>query len=356
LTVDANGNGIWDAAEPFQDDNGNSFYDATLTATDLSPDLVGAAGMYNNYSGMPVSIQNRVPPLSQVFFGGEWVFSLEAELRVKHGTVSLSGTASIGQPNQTGGSPTVKETVDGVYVNDGWGGNQGSTNVYSDNGTGYGYDLEGALDFPSLKNAYTDPLTGMGYADFSSWVAANALIINGDLTLQPGIVYGGGSNGYGSIFMDQFGNLNIQGMVFVTGNVNFNAGGGGNGNTPIIYNGRGTIVSGGDMYLNTHLLSQDQFPTNDVMGFLSTQSLYIGTGSGASQLDLMGAFFAQNKIVNAKQNNLAGAMVSNYFEVKNTPHMYFVPSIVENLPPGMPGGGTINIYTYAKVPGTWREL
>jgi len=36
--------------------------------------------------------------------------------------------------------------------------------------------------------------------------------------------------------------------------------------------------------------------------------------------------------------------------------MYFVPSIVDNLLPSMPGSGTINKYTYKKVPGTWREL
>jgi hypothetical protein len=49
-------------------------------------------------------------------------------------------------------------------------------------------------------------------------------------------------------------------------------------------------------------------------------------------------------------------MISNYFDVQNNPHLYFVPSLVENLPPGMPGSGTINLYTYRKVPGTWREL
>jgi hypothetical protein len=110
------------------------------------------------------------------------------------------------------------------------------------------------------------------------------------------------------------------------------------------------------MYINTHVLSRDQFPTNDVMGFLSTHDLYIGTGDGAAQLDIIGALFAQYKIQNAKQNQLAGAMVSNYFEVDDVPHMYFVPSILDNLPPGMPGSGTITKYTYKKVPGTWREL
>ena len=112
----------------------------------------------------------------------------------------------------------------------------------------------------------------------------------------------------------------------------------------------------GDMHINTKsILSQGGFPSDDVLGFLSTQNLYIGMGAGASQMDLMGAFFAQNKIQNAMQNHMAGSMVSNYFEVENVPHFYFVPSLQDNLPPGMPGGGRGG-WVYKKVPGTWREL
>jgi len=356
LTQDSDGDGLWDPAEPYQDDNGNSLYDGTLTATDLAAAMGGTAGMYNNYAGMPGSISSRVPALDQDYLNGEFVSTLEAELRVKHGLVNLSGTALIGQPDQSGGSPAIKETVDGAYVTDGYGGNQGTDNVFSDNGYSEAYDMGDDLHFPSMKSGYTDPNTGITYPDYTSWLAANALVIPGDVTLQPGVSYGGGSNGYGSISMDAAGNLNISGIVYFTGDVTFADGSGKYSGNPIIYDGRGTIVSGDNMYINTHVLSKDQFPTNDVMGFLSTEDIRIGTGPGASQLDIMGAFFAQNKIENVKQNQLAGAMVSNYFEIKNVPHMYFVPSIVDNLPPGMPGSGTINKYTYRKVPGTWREL
>lgn len=356
LTTDTDGDGVWDSAEPYQDDNGNNLYDGTLTATDLAFDIGGTAGEYNNYSGMPATISSRVPAIDQDYFGGEIVYTLEAELRVKHGTVNLSGDANIGQPNQTGGSPAVKETVDGTYVTDGYGGTSGTANVYSDNGYSEAYDLGDELSFPSMNNSYTDPLTGVTYANFSSWLQANALVISGDVTLKPGVAYAGASNGYGSISMDNNGNLSISGIVYFTGNVSFNDGSGKYNGDPIKYDGRGTIVSGGSMYINTHVLSKDQFPTNDVMGFLSTHDLSIGTGPGASQLDIMGAFFAQNQITNVKQNNLAGAMVSNYFSVTNVPHMFFIPSIVDNLPPGMPGGGTITKYTYKKVLGTWREL
>jgi len=351
LTLDTDGDGVWDPAEPYWDDNGNGMYDGTLTATDLAFDISGTAGQYNNYSGMPVTISSRIPALDQDYFNGEIVYTLEADMRVKHGTVNLSGNAKIGEPNQSGGSPAVKETVDGTYVNDGWGGNMGTANVYSDNGYSEAYDLGDELSFPSIHDSYTDPSTGTTYADYISWIQAHALVISGDVTLTNGTAYAGSSNSYGSISMDNKGNLNISGIVMFTGNVTFD---GKKGN--ILYDGRGTIVSGGNMYINANVLSKGQFPTDDVMGFFSTHDLEIATGNGASQLDMMGAMFAQNKIVNAKQNNLAGAMVSNFFSVTNVPHMYFVPSIVDNLPPGMPGGGTIYKYTYKKVQGSWREL
>jgi hypothetical protein len=141
-----------------------------------------------------------------------------------------------------------------------------------------------------------------------------------------------------------------------TGNVYIDAGDGGKKNTPIIYDGKGTLASMGSMYINTHVLTKDEFPTDDVMGFLSYQDLEIGTGSGASHLDLTGAFFAQQQIVNEKQNMLAGAMVSNYFSIKNVPSLYQVPALVDNLPPGMPGGRTYTAYVWKPVASTWREL
>src|SRR5574341_723087 len=353
LTQDTDGDGAWDPAEPFQDDNNNRLYDGTLTATDLATDFGGTAGMYNNYSGMPGTISSRVPPLDQDFFGGELVYTMQAELRVKHGTVNLSGDAKIGQPNQSGEFPSIKETIDGAYVTDGFGGTSGESNVFSDNGTDEEYDLGNELSCPSINNSYTDPYTGHYYPNFDSWLLAHALVISGDVTLQPGRSYGGGSNSYGNISLDNQGNLSINGIVYFTGNVTIDNGSGRYNSSPIYYDGRGTIVSGGNMYINTHVLSQGQFPTNDVMGFLSTENLYIGTGPGASQLDIIGAFFAQNKIQNAKQNNLAGAMVSNYFEVANVPHMYHVPMLPDYIPPGMPGGGTLQRCTYKQVRGTW---
>lgn len=351
LTVDHDGDGSWDGAEPFVDDNGNGSYDETLTATDLSFEATGTAAVVNNYQGMPGTLSSRVPALTGVSFNGETVQTLDAELRVKHGMVNLSGTAHVGQSNAPGGSPLVKETMDGVYVNDGYGGTAGSGNVYADNGTAEGYDLpEGVIKFPSLND------TSNGYANHRAYLNANALIIPGDLQLKPGVSYTAPASPYGSLSIDASGNMRISGIVLVTGNVTLAAGSGSKKNDPIVYDGRGTIVAGGSMYVNTHVRTKDQFPTNDVMGFLSYHNLEMGTGSGASQLDMMGAFYAQNQIVNQKQNSVAGAMVSNYFDMKNVPSIFQVPSLVDHLPPGMPGGATFTAYVWKEMASTWREI
>jgi len=356
LTDDVNGNGLWDPAEPYVDDNGSGSYDDPLLATELATDFSGTAKMYNNYSGMNGVLSGRIPSLDMTVFNGENVYTLDAELRVKHGYVSLDGTSTIGDADVSGGAPAIKETFDGTYVNDGYSGSGGTDNVYSDNGYSDVYDLGEELSFPSLNSPYYDASSGVTYNNYTDYLSSHAYVINGDVTLKPGQTYTGGGNGYGSISLDANGNLSITGMVYVTGNIHIDAGKGKYLVEPIVFDGRGTLASFGDTYINTHVLSKDKFPTEDVMGFLSNKNIYIGTEAGAAQLNLMGAFFAQNKIVNEKQNQIAGSMVSNYFDVKNVPDFFQVPSLTENLPPGMPGGATIYIFTYKKLAGTWREL
>lgn len=356
LTMDHDGDGIWDPAEPYQDSNGNGLYDGTLTVWDLAYEATGVAHMYNNYENINPALSSRLPPIDTSTFNGEVVQTLDAELRVKHGKVAISGTATIGFPNQSGGSPPIKETVDGCYVNDGYGGNKGASSVYSDNGTTEGYDLGDDMPMPSVNDSYTDPNTGTEYSTYMDYLQSNALVISGDLTLQPGVSLPGMSNAYGSISMDASGNLNIDGIVYVTGNISIDAGSGGDKHIPIIFDGRGTLVSQGKIDVSTHVLSKGEFCTDDVIGFISATDINIGCGPGDANLNIMGAFFAQHKITNKKQNQLAGAMVSNFFQIDNVPDLFYIPAIVENLPPGMPGGATIIMYTYRIVPGTWREL
>ena len=70
----------------------------------------------------------------------------------------------------------------------------------------------------------------------------------------------------------------------------------------------------------------------------------------------MGAFFAQEEVVTAKQTQLAGTLVSNYFAATQVPDIYQVPELVKNLPPGMPGTDDVILYTWQRVPKSWVEL
>jgi len=328
-----------------------------LNDGDVAMEMSGAGNIHNNYSGITAALSSRLPSLDTTTFNGEVMRTLDAELRVKKGRVDISGTSNAGFPDVPGGSPQIKETLDGTYVTDGYGGNQGESNVYSDNGASEGYDVGDAINMPDLLNdPYTDPNTGTTYPTYMNYLQNNALVISGNVTLKPGQTFSSLSNEFGSISMDASGNLQISGIVYVTGDIEIEAGQGEDRHTPVIFDGKGTLVSEQDISVSTHVLSDGTFPTDDVLGFIAADDIDIGTGPGDAHLDIMGVFFAQDQITNKKQNQLAGAMVSNYFEIDNVPDLFHVPSIVDNLPPGMPGGETIDIYTYKVVNGTWREL
>ena len=324
---------------------------------DVAMEMTGGGNMHNNYTGITVALSSRLPSLDTTTFNGEVVSTLDAEARVKKGRVDISGSSNAGFPHVQGGSPSIKETLDGAYVTDGYGGNKGESSVYSDNGASEGYDLGDELSLPDILNEpYTDPSSGITYPTYMNYLNNNALVIDDDLTLEPGETVDPISNGFGSMSMDANGNLQISGIVYVTGDIDIEAGKAAMKHTPVIFDGKGTLVSEQDISLSTHVLSQGTFPTNDVLGFISAGDIGIGTGSGDAHLDIMGVFFASDQITNEKQNQLAGAMVSNYFEIKNVPDLFHVPSIVDNLPPGMPGGEMVDVYTYKVVKGTWREL
>src|SRR5205823_4963756 len=113
----------------------------------------------------------------------------------QHGTVGLSGTATAGAANVTGGNPPVKETLDGTYVNDGFSGSKGSSSVYSDNGTTKTYDLTGKVSFPDVMSGTT--VGNTNYTDHMSYLSTIGLHITGPLNLQPNQSYSA-SDGYGN--------------------------------------------------------------------------------------------------------------------------------------------------------------
>jgi hypothetical protein len=298
-----------------------------LASTDYAVDLGGTADLIgNNYNGLDASLLAKVPALPTTTFGGESVSTLDASLRVKRGIVGLSGSATAGDANVAGN--TVKETISGSYVTDGFGGSQGTANVNSDNGWSNSYDLGDSITFPSLSDPYG------AYATYQSYLRANALVLTTELnsiTPTSSFTY---SNANGSISMDGSGNLTISGIVYVDGNNDFAMNKVGSDKT-ITYSGTGSIVVTGDASINVNLVTSgaSSFP-NNIIGFMTPNTISM-TEAGT---DVMGLFYAEDRVTVTKQTDVMGTIVSNYFDMgTNVPSIFQVPETVNNLPPGLIG-------------------
>jgi len=338
-------------------------------------DITGTAGIGNNYDGMDSNLRTRIPSNipTTIELNGDTVETLNAKLRVKHGTVDLSGTATVGDLDVSGNE--YKETLDGVYVSDGFGGNQGANNVYSDNGTEQPYDFgEGTFHFPTLDELYTDPETGNnfpnntgGLCTYKEYYDKYGLHLPVDISSitsdTASFHYPNDdipdTNGNYINWDQDTGELTISGIIVMDeGCIDFAIGKKGD---LIEYEGKavggtmrsGTIVSKGDISIHGDLLAKDLFPTTNTLGLIAYNDLNLAKGPGDSQLKMMGAFYAQNKIASAKQNQIAGTFVSDNFDMGlNVPKIFQVPGLENNLPPGMPGATvtyTINISNWHEV-------
>lgn len=351
--TDSNGDQVWTAAEPYNDLNKNGSYDTPIVATDLSSDLSGGALVGNNYSGMAPDLEALISASPKK----NGIETLSAEVRVKHGKIALSGTATIGQSGTVDGG-TSKGTLDGVYVNDGWGGNAGTSNVYSDNGTSNAYDVESLdIQLPILSGIgakeYEDP-TGGKWTNHETYMNAKALSISvAKITsATSSFTYGPDINGNSISFIPASGStpatLNITGIIKVPAGFQIGE------KDSIRYSGNGTFWSPGDINIDGDFLPLAglSFPKTARVGFVAKNSINIASGSGSAQLSVMGAFYAQNRIYSAKQNKIMGTFVSSYFDMgSNVPNIYQVPALRNNLPPGMPGADPI---IYLRLRG-WRE-
>ena len=296
-----------------------------LTPADYAIDMSGSAVVMDSYSGIPLALSSRI-------VAGE----LDTKLRVKHGLVGLSGSATVGQP----GDP-----VDGVYVTDGYGGTKGAASVYSDNGFANSYDLGDTVTFPKISgdNPYTDLDTGNIYANYLAYAKANGLVISaaGELAelanITPVSIFEYKDLDDNKIKMDGNGNLTISGIVYIEGgDLEMKDAPGKN---TIIYSGSGIIVvegdavlSDGEVRIETNILTAGTFPTSDVLGVITSGKLIFDEAA----IDIMGAFYAETKIELKKQTDLAGTIVSNYIDMgSNVPSVYQVPSLIDNLPEGM---------------------
>ena len=342
-------------------------------------DVTGGAGIGNNYDGMDSGIRSRITDPPRTTFNGEDVETLNAVLRVKYGKVNISGNSSVGDPDEYGNG--YKETMDGVYVTDGFGGNKAEEGVFSDNGAGNEYDLGGSTVsyFPLLDETYKDSEgntydCGGSDCTYLEYYTKYGLYI----TDSPTNIYADEVNKISSISSDtesftipssgsedENGNfigwdkeshmLTIKGIIFVdVENIKLEIGDINNPPPPIEYSGIGTIVSKKDITIHSDLLAKETFPTEDSLGFIACNNINIpDPGEGGDHLRTMGAFYAQNQIASEKQNQIAGTFVSNYFDMgTNVPKIFQVPGLENNLPPGMPGATV----TYTMHTSNWHEV
>jgi type II secretory pathway pseudopilin PulG len=301
-----------------------------LDPTDYVVDLSGAAKLImNNYAAMPVNLKAKVPSLPTVLFAGENVKTLNAILRVKQGIVGLSGYASVGEQDRPGDSD--KETVDACYVTDGFGGTAGKDNVYSDNGWVNDYDLGDTVLFPSLSDPTGSYLTYQDYFRDGALVISNPDELNVLANIDADSRFNF-TDGVNTISMDGRGNLKIAGKIYIDGGgINFD-----DRRNTINYTGSGTVLATGDCLIDANLVTptNNSFPDN-ILGIMTPGNITIGTNS---QLDVMGLFYAENKIVIQKQTDLVGTIVSNYFDIgSQVPNIFQVPETVNHMPPGMIG-------------------
>jgi hypothetical protein len=355
-------------------------------------DLNGTALIHNNYVGMPAAMAAKLPALPTTIYGGQTVSTLGAKLRVKNGAVGVSGNSEIGEANST--FNTWKETMDGIYIEEDssdlrWTGNQVTNGipdpaqVQSDNGTSALYDLADAVHLPLTSDPYGGEASYDVYFDVNALVLgpqppetsltltlddtnSAATYINTVATPADGTktVIGksftitdgkGNSFGYnGGVSPAQ---MTITGMVKVVGNLVV-----GEKNMTITYDGRGTIYASGiastpdmngdtdsfkgDIDVHSNLVPVGAFPTNDVLGLVAKDDINLATGNGDSQLMMAGAFYGQDRVTSEKQNEIAGTFVGEYFDMgANVPRIYQVPSLIDNLPPGLIGDDPIWVVT-----------
>jgi len=345
---DDNSNGVWDSGEAFADFNHDGSYDPPVSPDSVAWSLSGTSAVLSHMAGMPGKIAPQMPAPEYVTFGSEALRTLHSELRVAHGQVQLEAGPQAGEANSTGGSPAYKETLDGVYVEDGFTGGSPSGSVHSDNGWANGYDLGSAPEVPSLDAPYTDSY-GVEHDSYMEYLRSRSLVLTGDLELRSGVSMPLQSSGFGSISMNSSGQILGSGIIYVEGDIRLLDFG------DLEYDGTFTLVSEGDVVIDEDLIPKDAFVTNDVIGILSHGEIRLGGTS--DQPEVAAALYAQERIhvLNAS-TFIAGATVSNQFRADQPTHVYFVPGLAENLPPGLPTPGGLPGRVWRQVPRSWVEL
>lgn len=322
-----------------------------IGATGPAAEFSGGGGIYNYYKDIDATAYTgKLPNVAPT--------TLYTEVRVKGGQLKMQSTsARVGEPDSV--LTTYQDPVDGVYTNNGFGGTYGDTYVYSKNGKEAKYDVPSDVTVPFPCLSCTNPDTGQTYQQF---LDSNSFTYPGNLVIDattPGFSVGSGGNTLS--WNNTTKTLTISGIIKVTGQIKLGGTTGTTRITTINYTGSGTLYSaysnpGGNPSIEIHsnILPVGIFPTLDRIGFVAQDRIEIATGGGDSNLRLTGAFFGENKVVLQKQTQIAGSLVSNYFDMGNqVPALYQVPELGRNMPPGMPGSDLRIIFVKTL---SWKEL
>ncbi len=354
-------------------------------------DLTGTSMIHNNYVGLAAGLAGMVPALKTVTHAGESVQSLDAKLRVKNGLVGLSGNSEVGEANVTGNA--VKETMDGVYVSDGYTGNALNADgtpkqMYSDNGVLNGYDLGDAVPFPTfandvggdhLGNYLTNDAANVGLHFVKTGNVAITLNQNYYWNATTGTESVNQSLGAGTmptsaslnanhyyIWFDAATNrLRVNGRVPIDGNLTINPGTG--ADKTLNYTGKATILAydadssgnGGDVTVEASMLTMNangtttnSFPQNNLLGLMAQDDMMLGI---SSQLNIMGGFYSQDQISLNKQSTIMGTIVGNIFNMGGqVPDIYQVPALQDAWTTNMKMIGATPVEFLS--PLSWREL
>ena len=306
--------------------------------------------------------------------------------------VSLTGNSEIGEPQDT--TNTWKETMDAVYVNDGYSGNAldgdgNPTSVFSDNGWSETYDLGSAVPFPNFADdGGQDHLAYYLETDADLNAGLHQVHI-GDIEISAGDnYYWNATTGeeavdvtIGDAGMPNLADLDpnhfyiwfdadanrmmINGRIPVDGNILLDTGNG--QDKTINYTGKGTMMAydsdmsgnGGDVAIEVSLLSinldgttENSYPENNLFGIQAEDDMLIGS---TSQLEIMGGFYAQDTIAVNKQATIIGTIVGDFMNMgTNVPAIYQVPELQNEwlTQMRMIGSNTVRFVS----PVSWREI
>jgi hypothetical protein len=294
----------------------------------------GTGDIRNSYldadSWFGADVATKLPPLETVEINGVAAATLEAIIRARYADINVTGTADIGLANDD--SNTLKETLDAVRAD---GSVTPAHQVHADEWDDYDTT---DLEFPTLADPYTDPNTGVVWATHEEFLDTNSLTISeSEISANtPPFAYADGSGN--SIAWDPATlTLSITGIIKVNGVLRLGRPHGQPGMRGVHYAGTGTLYSTDDIHVDGFMEPVGDYITGgDNIGLIAEDDVLIDE---ASQVNVFGAIYGQDHIRVSKQTAIAGAMVSEWFDMgTNVPGVFHVPILSDNLPPGMPGG------------------